>query len=80
MRKMTTYKSKLKIGRLKSVKHTPLVPKFIVHCIALKSSTNTKNKFRVGTKNRVGRASGNKQFFSMPNVNALIHNILFLNQ
>jgi len=43
------------------VKHIFLVPK--TYIFALKPSTNTKNKFRVGTKIRASQVSGNKQLF-----------------
>ena len=56
---MTTYKCKLKKSRLERETYLSRTEN---HNFALKSSTNTK-KFRVGTKNRVGRVSGNKELF-----------------
>jgi len=56
---MTTYKYKLKLSRFERRTCTNVYTQN--HMFALKSSTNTKKSLEVGTKNRVGRVSGNKQ-------------------
>ena len=54
---MTIYKCELQISGLYREKY---LYRHENHMFALKSLTNTDNKLRVGTKNRVGRVSGNK--------------------
>jgi len=58
---MATYICKLKKSKLGRKTYLSRIEN---HSFALKSSTNTNKKFRVGTKNRIGRVCGNKQLFS----------------
>ena len=57
---MTTNKTLTTNNKLK---REPYLRRTENHIFALQSSTNTKQKFRFGTKNRVGRVCGNKQLF-----------------
>jgi len=61
MWKMTTYKYKLQIRRLERETYLSRTENNI---LALKSSTNTKQKVQGRHKHRVGQVSGNKQLFT----------------
>jgi len=65
---MTTYKCKLKNSRCERETYLSRIEN---HIFVLKSWTNSKKEFRVGTKNTVGRVSGNTQL--MLRLNSLLN-------